>query len=261
MLGKNYIQRKNFIVNLKKDNMTKKIFMISGLIFVLLSVYLLYKLEFFQFVKSNYELIWLLIIQHLKLVGISSIIATGIGVSIGILLTRGFMKHYMKAILNLLGICQTVPSLAVIAISMTYLGVGMTTAIFALIIYSLFPIIRNCVAGISNVDPVILEAGRGMGMTSLQILFKVEIPNSISIILSGIRISTVINVGTAALSFLVGGGGLGDLIFTGIALVDPVYMLAGAIPTAVLAILFNRFFEYIEGVIISPGISMRKAEV
>jgi osmoprotectant transport system permease protein len=211
-------------------------------------------LGFFEFSIENPEEIWMLLLQHMQLVGISSGCAICIGVPTGVLLTRGFMRRYKEIILNLLGICQTVPSLAVIAIAMTYVGIGRTPAIIALIIYGLLPIIRNTVAGIGNVNPVILDAGRGMGMTPMQVLFKVEIPNALYIILTGIRTSTVINVGTAALSFLVGGGGLGDLIFTGIALVDPGIMLAGAVPTAMLAIFLNWAFGQLERLIISPGL-------
>jgi len=212
------------------------------------------KLGFFDFALDNPEEIRELGMQHVKLVLISSAISISIGVPTGILLTRGFMRRYRDGLLNLLGICQTVPSLAVIAIAMTYIGIGAKTAIFALVIYGLLPIIRNSVAGLAGVDPVVLDAGRGMGMTPVQLLFKVELPSAMYIILTGIRTSTVINVGTAAMSFLVGGGGLGDLIFTGIAMVDPAIMLAGAIPTAVLAVFMNWIFGKLEGWIISPGL-------
>jgi osmoprotectant transport system permease protein len=212
------------------------------------------RLGFFSFALENPQDIWLLAVDHLQLVGISSSIAIGIGVPSGILLTRGFMRRYRDIMLNFLGICQTVPSLAVIAIAMTYVGIGKKPAILALVIYALLPIIRNTVAGLANVNPVLLEAGRGMGMRPVQLLFRVEIPNALYIILTGIRTSTVINVGTAALSFLVGGGGLGDLIFTGIALVDPAIMLAGAVPTAFLAIVINWAFGVLEKIIVSPGL-------
>ncbi len=212
------------------------------------------QMGFFDFVKKNPGEIWKLLNEHIYLVGVSSAISISIGVPTGILLTRGFMRRYREWVLNILGICQTVPSLAVIAISMTYIGIGTKTAIFALVIYGLLPIIRNTVAGLAGVDPVILDAGRGMGMSAGQLLFKVELPNAMYIILTGIRTSTVINVGTAAMSFLVGGGGLGDLIFTGIAMVDPAYMLAGAIPTACLAVFMNWGFGKIEKWIVSPGL-------
>ena len=209
---------------------------------------------FLKFVRKHPWEIWRLMVQHIYLVGISGVISVGIGVPVGILLTRGFMKRYKEWILTFLGIFQTVPSLAVIAISMAYLGIGKTTAIFGLIVYCITSIIRNTVAGIANLDPVIIDAGRGMGMTPTQLLLKVELPNALYIILTGIRTAMVINVGSAAMSFLVGGGGLGDLIFTGIAMVDASYMFAGAVPTAALAIAINSILERIEKWLISPGL-------
>ncbi|GAB4271806.1 MAG: ABC transporter permease [Deferrisomatales bacterium] len=209
---------------------------------------------FFEFALENPEDIRRLFVQHLELVGLSSVIAVSVGVPLGIVLTRGFMRRFREAILNALGICQTVPSLAVIAIAMSYLGIGRPTAVFALVVYSLLPIVRNTVAGLFDVAPVLLDAGRGMGMTPLQVLFRVELPNALYIILTGVRTSTVINVGTAAMSFLVGGGGLGDLIFTGLAMVDPGIMLAGAVPTAFLAIILNWGFGRLERLVISQGL-------
>ena len=209
---------------------------------------------YLNFARENPQDIYRLLLQHLQLVFVSATIAVALGLTIGIVLTRGFMRRYRETILNLLGICQTVPSLAVIAIAMTYLGIGRKTAIFALVVYSLLPIIRSTVAGIFQVDPALVDAGRGMGMTPRQVLFKVEIPNAMYIILTGIRTAVVINVGTAAMSFLVGGGGLGDLIFSGLAMVDAGLMLAGAVPTACLAIILNWSFERMENLIISPGI-------
>ena len=209
---------------------------------------------YLNFARENPGDIYRLFIQHLQLVFYSASIAITLGLAIGIVLTRGYMRRYREVTLNMLGICQTVPSLAVIAIAMTYLGIGRKTAIFALVVYSLLPIIRNTVAGIFQVDPALVDAGHGMGMTPRQVLFKVEIPNAMYIILTGIRMAVVINVGTAAMSFLVGGGGLGDLIFSGLAMVDAGLMLAGAVPTACLAILLNWSFERLENLIISPGI-------
>jgi osmoprotectant transport system permease protein len=207
-----------------------------------------------NFARENPGDIYRLLIQHLQLVFISGSIAVALGLAIGIVLTRGFMRRCREFLLNLLGICQTVPSLAVVAIAMTYLGIGRKTAIFALVVYSLLPIIRSTVAGIFQVDPALVDDGQGMGMTPAQVLFKVEIPNALYIMLTGIRTAIVINVGTAAMSFLVGGGGLGDLIFSGLAMVDAGLMLAGAVPTACLAIILNWSFERLENLIISPGI-------
>jgi len=231
-----------------------RFWMIIGLLVAFSAGAYFQSLGFFEFAADNPDEIWDLLLQHIRLVLISSAISISLGVPMGILLTRGFMRRYREWILNLLGICQTVPSLAVIAIAMTYIGIGPKTAIFALVIYGLLPIIRNSVAGLAGIDPVIIDAGRGMGMTPAQLLFRVELPNAMYIILTGIRTSTVINVGTAAMSFLVGGGGLGDLIFTGIAMVDPGIMLAGAVPTATLAIVMNWAFGRLEKSIISPGL-------
>lgn len=209
---------------------------------------------FLKFIRKHPLEVWRLLLQHLQLVGISGVIAVGVGVPLGILLTRGFMRIYKDWLLTFLGIFQTVPSLAVIAITMAYLGIGRKTAIVGLIVYCITSIIRNTVAGLANLDPVILDAGRGMGMTPLQLLFKVELPNAMYIILKGIRTAMVINVGSAAMSFLVGGGGLGDLIFTGIAMVDASYMFAGAVPTAALAVVINWVLERFEKGLISPGL-------
>jgi osmoprotectant transport system permease protein len=228
--------------------------MMLGFILVFAAGAYFQSLGFFEFAMQNPGEIWILLLQHIRLVAISSAISICIGVPLGIFLTRGFMRRYRDWTLNILGICQTVPSLAVIAIAMAYIGIGPKTAIFALVIYGLLPIIRNSVAGLAGVDPVILDAGRGMGMKPMQLLFRVELPSAMYIILTGIRTSTVINVGTAAMSFLVGGGGLGDLIFTGIGLVDAGIMLAGAVPTAALAILMNWAFGHFEKWIISPGL-------
>jgi osmoprotectant transport system permease protein len=209
---------------------------------------------FLKFVQKHPGEVWRLLVQHLQLVGISGLIAIGLGVPAGVLLTRGFMRRFQDWILTFLGIFQTVPSLAVIAIAMAYLGIGKKTAILGLVVYCITSIIRNTVAGLANVDPAIVDAGRGMGMTPRQLLFKVELPNAMYIILTGIRTAMVINVGSAAMSFLVGGGGLGDLIFTGIALVDASYMFAGAVPTAALAVVLNQLFEWVEKQLVSPGL-------
>ena len=246
---------------MKPTSKSGRAWTLVGLLFAFATGAYFENLGFFEFSINNPDEIWILFLEHLQLVGISSAISISIGVPLGILLTRGFMRRYREWSLNILGICQTVPSLAVIAIAMTYLGIGKKTAIFALVIYGLLPIIRNSVAGLSGVDPVILDAGRGMGMNNRQLLFKVELPNAMYIILAGIRTSTVINVGTAAMSFLVGGGGLGDLIFSGIAMVDAGYMLAGAVPTAALAIFMNWLFGRIEKWTVSPGLVYARAPV
>jgi len=177
--------------------------------------------------------------EHIMLVGISGGLAIGIGVPLGILLTRPFMRNIAETAIQVVNLGQTIPTLAVLALSMTVLGIGMIPAIFGLWLYSLLPIVRNTYAGILAVSPAILEAARGMGMTNNQILWRVELPNALYVMIAGIRTALVINVGTAPLAFLIGGGGLGQLIFTGIDLFDTGMMLAGAIPTAILAVIID----------------------
>ncbi len=212
------------------------------------------RLGFFAFLSESWEDVLFFLWQHIQLVFSGAFFAVLIGVPIGVILTRDFMKPFRKVSLSLLGVLQTVPSLAVLAMVMTWVGIGAKTAVIGLVVYSLLPIIRNTVAGIDNINPILIDAARGMGMTPLQTLLKVELPNAMYIILTGVRTSTVILVGTAALSFLVGGGGLGDLIFTGIAMVDPGIMLGGAIPTAILAIFMNWLLGRIEYRLLSPGL-------
>lgn len=239
---------------MKRTSVGKKIWTFFAFVFVYGAGVFCERLGFWEFITENQEDVIYFLWQHIKLVTAGSFFAVITGVPIGIILTRECMKPFRKILLALLGVLQTIPSLAVLAIVMTWVGIGSTTAVIGLIIYSLLPIIRNVVAGIDGIDPILLDAARGMGMTPMQTLFKVELPNALYIILAGIRTSTVILVGTAALSFLVGGGGLGDLIFTGIAMVDPGIMLGGAIPTAALAVLMNWFLGKIEYYLISPGL-------
>src|SRR5215470_1666415 len=179
----------------------------------------------------------LLTLEHLEIVGIAILIAAGIGLPLGILMTRS--PRMSRLILALANIVQTVPSLALFGflIPLPFIGgIGTRTAIVALVLYSLLPIIRNTFTGISGVDPAIREAGRAMGMTDSQLLWKVEIPLALGVIFAGIRVATVIAVGVATIAAAVGAGGLGMFIFRGVSMVDGRVILAGAIPAAVLAL-------------------------
>lgn len=174
--------------------------------------------------------------EHVMLVAISGGIAIAIGVPLGVLLTRSSFARFSGGALQALNIGATVPTLAVLALSMSVLGIGDRPAIFALAVATLLPIVGNTIAGLRAVPAPLIEAARGMGMSPGQILRQVELPNALFVIYAGIRTALAINVGTAPLAFLIGGGGLGELIFTGIALNRFGMMLAGAIPTALLAI-------------------------
>jgi osmoprotectant transport system permease protein len=175
---------------------------------------------------------------HILLVGISIGVATLVGIPLGILITR--QPSLRQPILGIANVLQTIPSLALFGflISVPLIGgIGARTAIIALTLYSLLPIIRNTYTGIINVDPAIREAGRGMGMTDRQLLLQVEIPLALGVILAGVRVATVIAIGVATIAAAIGAGGLGVFVFRGIAMVNNDLILAGAVPAAVLAIL------------------------
>lgn len=175
-----------------------------------------------------------LTLQHIRLVGISVIAATLIGVPLGVLCTR--IRWLESPILNLSGVLYTIPSLAFFAILIPYTGLGTSTATIALALYSLLAIIRNTVAGIDDVPRATLDAARGMGMTGRQRLLFVELPLALPVIVAGIRVATVAAVGIAVIAAVIGAGGLGRLIFDGLRTVDADQVLAGAIMATVLAL-------------------------
>jgi osmoprotectant transport system permease protein len=177
--------------------------------------------------------------QHMKLVAVSGGLAIAVGVPLGLWLSRPSMRRMAESMMQALNIGSTVPTLAVLALAMSFLGIGIVPAIFALWVATLLPIVRNTYAGMLGVPAYLVEAATGMGMRPRQILSGVELPNALFVTFAGIRTALAINVGTAPLAFLIGGGGLGELIFTGIDLNEPAMMLAGAIPTALLAVLVD----------------------
>ena len=180
----------------------------------------------------------MLTVEHLQIVVIAIVVAVGIGLPLGIVMTR--RRGLSRPILAIANIVQTIPSLALFGflIPLPFIGgIGARTAIVALVLYSLLPIIRNTFTGISGVDPAIREAGRAMGMTDSQLLWKLEIPLALGVIFAGIRVATVIAVGVATIAAAVGAGGLGMFIFRGVSMVDSRLILAGAIPAAVLALI------------------------
>ncbi len=177
--------------------------------------------------------------QHMTLVAMSGGIAIVIGIPLGILIARSRIPFLGPALGQIINLGTTIPTLAILALAMTVLGLGTPSAVFGLAVLTLLPIMLNTVAGLKSVPAPLIEAARGMGMTRAQILVKVELPNAMFVILAGIRTALAINVGTVPLAFLIGGGGLGELIFTGIDLMEPGLLLAGAIPTALLAVLVD----------------------
>jgi osmoprotectant transport system permease protein len=193
--------------------------------------------------------------QHIVLVLSSGLAAIAVGVPVGIWLSRPSMHKASEAVMQVFNIGSTIPTLAVIALSMTVLGIGFPPAVFGLFVASLLPIVRNTYAGLMAVPAHYKEAAHGMGMTPWQILVRVELPNALYVIFSGIRTALAINVGTAPLAFLIGGGGLGELIFTGIDLMDTGMLLAGAIPTAFLAVLVDFLMGQAQLYLIPKGVN------
>jgi osmoprotectant transport system permease protein len=189
------------------------------------------------FYARNLEEVLHLVGQHLYLVTVSTGLAIVIGVPVGVLLTR--RPAWRTPVLGVANVLQTIPSLALFGflIPLPLIGgIGATTAIVALVVYALLPIVRNTYTGIAGVDPAVREAGRGMGMTDWQLLTQVELPLGGGVILAGVRVATVVSVGTATIAAVIGAGGLGVYIFRGVAVVDDTLILAGALPAALMAL-------------------------
>jgi osmoprotectant transport system permease protein len=204
-------------------------------------------MNFLEFVRQNYSQILELTGEHLWLVGLSTLFATLIGIPLGIMVAH--WPRLNKPILASANIIQTIPSLALFGFLLPVPWLGNRVdrlAILALTLYALLPIIRNTYAGIRGVDPAVIEAGRGMGLTESQLLFQVELPLAVSVILSGVRTAVVISVGLATIAAAIGAGGLGEFIFRGLAMVDNRVILAGAVPAALLALLADFSVGWLE---------------
>jgi len=190
-----------------------------------------------QFMLENRDQVFELTLEHLWLVGVSTLLAVLIGIPLGILITR--QPLLSKPVLGGANIIQTIPSLALFGFLLPAPWIGERAdrlAILALTLYALLPLIRNTYTGIRGVDPAVVEAGRGMGLTERQLLWQVQLPLSLSVIIAGIRVAAVISVGLATIAAAIGAGGLGEFIFRGLAMVNNQLILAGAIPAAFLAI-------------------------
>ncbi len=185
--------------------------------------------------------------EHLILVLVSISVAVAIAIPAAVFLARREqLRRWVTGIVNLF---QTVPSLALFGFLIPVPligGIGRRTAIVALILYALLPILRNTLVGILGVDPNVRESAVAMGMTDRQLLWQVEMPLAVPSILAGVRIATVTTIGTATIAAAIGGGGLGTFIFRGIAMVDSVTILAGAIPAALIAILADEVLGWLE---------------
>ncbi len=193
---------------------------------------------FGDFLVSNRAKLVEQMLEHLGLTFLSLLLAVLIAVPLGIFIAR--KDRYAGGILAFTGILQTIPSIALLGFMIPILGIGIKPAIFALFLYALLPILRNTYTGIREVEPSVVEAARGIGMSNGQILRQVELPLAMPVLFAGIRTATVINVGVATLAAYIGAGGLGEFIFGGIALNNTMMILAGSIPAALLAIFFDQ---------------------
>jgi osmoprotectant transport system permease protein len=204
-------------------------------------------MNFWQFMLQNHTEVLELTLEHLWLVGVSIFFAVLIGIPLGILITRWPILN--KPILGSANILQTIPSLALFGFLLPAPWVGARAdrlAILALTLYALLPLIRNTYVGIKGVDPAVVEAGRGMGMTNPQLLWQVQLPLALGVIIAGVRVATVILVGLATIAAAIGAGGLGEYIFRGLAMVDNRVILAGAVPAALMALLADVGLGWLE---------------
>lgn len=197
-----------------------------------------------QFIIEQQEKLLTQVVQHLGLTFLSLILAIIIGVPLGIMIAR--KRKLSSPVLGVAGILQTIPSIALLGFMIPAFGIGAKPAIVALLIYALLPIIRNTYTGITEVNSTVIEAAKAMGMNKSQLLFKVELPLAMPVIIAGIRTAAVINVGVATLASFVAAGGLGEFIFGGISLNNTNMILAGAIPAALLAVLLDQTIALVQ---------------
>jgi osmoprotectant transport system permease protein len=200
-----------------------------------------------RFMLQNRTQVLELSLEHLWLVGISTILAMLVGIPLGIAIAH--RPRLNKPVLASANIIQTIPSLALFGFLLPVPWLGDRAerlAILALTLYALLPIIRNTYTGIKGVDPAVREAARGMGLSNSQLLYQVELPLAMSVILSGVRVAIVISVGLATIAAAIGAGGLGEFIFRGLAMVDDRVILAGAIPAAILALVADVGVGWLE---------------
>jgi osmoprotectant transport system permease protein len=200
--------------------------------------------QFFQYVSEAWIEIARLTGQHLFLAVSGAMIGIFTAVPLGIFISR--RPKISAYVIDIAGMLYTIPSLAMLGFLLPFLGLGWMPAIIALVIYSWLPVLRNTCAGLATVDPAVKEAALGMGATQSQLLFKVELPLALPVIMASVRTVAVLTVGVATLGALVGAGGLGELIFTGISMIDNNMLIAGTIPVAAMAVLFDQSLGYME---------------
>ncbi len=187
-----------------------------------------------------------LVRQHLFLVFVSSSLAAAAGLSLGIFVTRPAGRDFLEVVNDLSSLGQTIPPVAVLALAVPFIGFGAEPTIAALLLYSVLPIVRNTIAGIESVSADVLEAARGVGMNRRQVLLRTELPLALPVIMAGIRISVIINIGTATIGAVVGSGGLGAPIVSGLVRDNPAMVFQGAAASALLALITDRVLSLLQ---------------
>jgi osmoprotectant transport system permease protein len=194
--------------------------------------------------ELNAETITQRFIEHLQLTAAATVAVVVLAVSAGVLLTRPFARRISPFLVNVANIGQGLPSIGVLALLAIFFGLGFRYALVGLIAYAFLPVLRNTMVGLRQVESAVIEAGRGMGMSKNAVLFRIELPLAVPIMLAGIRTALVITIGTATLATFIGAGGLGALIETGISLNRTPVLVTGAVLTSVLAL----FVDWLAGV-------------
>jgi len=194
-------------------------------------------------------------IEHLWLSAAGALIAGIVGVPLGVILLR--VRALVGPVMAVVDVLQTIPSLAMLAIVMFFLGLGNSSLIAVLFVYALLPVLRNTYTGLAGASPDLLEAGKGMGMTRWQLLWQVQLPIALPVILAGFRVAMVTAIGIATIGTLIGAGGLGEPIWRGIQLRDTPMILAGAIPAALLAIIADILLGILEKSMVPRGLPVK----
>ena len=211
-------------------------------------------MDVIQYISENTGQILLLFGQHFYLFIVSTVFAIAIGIGLAIYVTAPGNEKTGGRVVSITGAAQAVPPIAIIALAFIFVGIGATPSIIALIIYSIVPILFNASSGLLSVPPQVIEAGRGLGLTHRQVLWKIKIPMSLPVIMAGIRSAATINIGTATVASFIGGGGLGDLILMGLKLYRSDIILTGAILTAIMAIAVDYLLQLAESAMVPGGL-------
>jgi osmoprotectant transport system permease protein len=187
-----------------------------------------------------------LVLEHIEMVAISSGLTVLIGIPLGIWVTRRSGRSFLPIVTTVTSFGQTFPPVAVLALAVPIMGFGLKPTVVALFLYGLLPVVRNTVAGLEAVAPGLVDTARGLGMSRQQALWKVELPMAARVIIAGVRISVIINIGTAMIGAVIGAGGLGSPIVAGLVQNNLAFVIEGAVPAALLAILVDQYMARIE---------------